>query len=198
MKTWWLKINVQPGVAIEYNVDVRSFLTWYMRQNNLTTETLYIAVGRRQLIFLAFIDGFVCTYVFCLSNQHLYKKMCGCTKRDMLFNIHYCIVMNPMPNASSVHSWQLAVLWMSLLPFSFHFYVWPCLHMQTHIKKTALEINFIHLDSKGCYCFFFFKTFLVISILFSTNSIYFIFLSFFCASNMFFINHVQKFKHPHR
>jgi len=65
--------------------------------------------------------------------------MSGCTKQDMS-NIKHCIVLNPMPNASSVHSWQLAVLWMRLLPFSFRFYIWPCLHMQTCIKKTALEI----------------------------------------------------------
>lgn len=153
VKTWWQRMNVQPGLAIECNVDVWSFITWYMRQKNLTKE-MYIAVGRRQLIFLALIDGFTCTYVFYLSNQHLYKKVSDCTKRDMS-NIQHFIVVNPMPNASSVHSWQLTILWMSVLPFSFHFYIWPCLHMQTHIKKTALEINFMHLDSKGCYCFFF-------------------------------------------
>ena len=73
-----------------------------MRQKNLTKE-MYIAVGRRQLIFLALIDGFTCTYVFYLSNQHLYKKVSDCTKRDMS-NIQHFIVVNPMPNASSVHS----------------------------------------------------------------------------------------------
>jgi len=63
-------------------------------------------------------------------------------------------------------------------------------------NKITPEIHFIYLGNMEMYCIF--KTCCVISCLFSTKCCLFHNFIFFCSNNMFFINHVLKFKYqPH-
>jgi hypothetical protein len=53
---------------------------------------------------------------------------------------------------------------------------WPMFGYANTREKITLEINFIHLGNKEIDCIF--KTYCIISVLFSKNAIYFIILSF--------------------
>jgi len=66
--------------------------------------------------------------------------------------------------------------------------------MGTHVRKTPLEINCLHLDNKGIYSIF--KTCYVIPVLFPTKCQLLHNFNFFFSNNTdFFICHVMQFKH---
>ena len=66
-------------------------------------------------------------------------------------------------------------------------------YMNACKKKSPLEMNFIQLGKKKIYCIF--QTCCIISALFSTKCYLFHNFIFFCSNNIFFINHVLKFKY---
>jgi hypothetical protein len=76
-------------------------------------------------------------------------------------------------------------------------WIWPLrdlhLPLQMHVEKTPLQIHFIYLGNKEIYCNF--KTWCIISALFSTECCLFHNFISSCSNDTFCVKNVQKFKY---
>ena len=79
------------------------------------------------------------------------------------------------------------------IPLQFHL-LNTCALICKYTQENTLENHFKYLGNKQIYCIF--KTRCIISVLFSTKYHLLHNFIFFFSNNIFFINHVLKFKYP--